>query len=255
MIESRREMRKPMMFQGAARIAAVFLCLLPTTQYAIAASPVARQSYSITDFDTIRLEAPIEVTLVTGKGASANGIGDRDTLDALSLQINSRTLVVRLRDRAPLGGSGGKLRAPTRLNLTTGQLSRATVTGAGILTVDALKGASTEAALRGSGKLTIAGVDADKTNVSLFGSGTLVVTGKALAVTASLSGSGRLDAKALDARRIRIDSEGSVDAVTSARDEAVVSAAGTGSILISGSPICTVRKVGSATISCGGTTY
>ncbi|MET0365507.1 MAG: DUF2807 domain-containing protein [Sphingobium sp.] len=224
-------------------------------QAATAAPPPARQSYSISDFDTIRLEAPVEVSIVTGKGVSATGTGDRDTLDALSLEINSRTLVIRMRNRMAMGGSGGKARLPTRIALTTGAVQRATLLGAGNLSIDSLKGARVNATLSGAGRLTVARVEADRLDVGQAGSGTLTLAGSTLELVASMSGSGRLDAAALDARRVRIDTEGSIDAQLAAREEATATANGTGQIAIAGKPTCTVRKTGSASITCGAMTY
>ncbi|HEX7872697.1 MAG TPA: DUF2807 domain-containing protein [Sphingobium sp.] len=221
----------------------------------MAAPPVARQSYSISDFDTIRLEAPVEVAVTTGKGASATGSGDRDTLDALSLEINSRTLVIRIRDRLTIGGSGGKARAATRITLTTGEMRRAALLGAGTLILDRLKGAHVNATLSGAGRLTIARVDADRIDVGQAGSGTLTLTGSALDMVAAVSGSGRLDAATLDARRVRVSTEGSVDVQLTAREEASASANGTGQIAIAGKPTCTVRKSGSASVTCAGLSY
>ncbi|MET0248919.1 MAG: hypothetical protein ABW164_04245, partial [Sphingobium sp.] len=69
-----------------ARIAAAFSCLVVAGGFVPAgvtyatAAPVSRQTYSISEFDTVRLDAPMEVVITTGKGVSAIGTGDRDTL-------------------------------------------------------------------------------------------------------------------------------------------------------------------------------
>ncbi|MFT3964345.1 MAG: DUF2807 domain-containing protein [Sphingobium sp.] len=221
----------------------------------LAAPPAARQSYSISDFDTIRLEAPVEVAITTGKGASATGTGDRETLDMLNLEMNSRTLVIRMRNSFTLGGSGGKPRLPTRIALATGGLTRVAVLGAGNLTADALKGARVNATLSGSGRLTVGQVDADRIDAGQSGSGTMILAGKALELVTTASGSGRLDGTALDARRVRVTTEGSVDVQLTAREEADANANGTGQISITGKARCTVRKIGSASIHCGGAVY
>lgn len=237
--------------------AAVLLCAAASV-WAIAgqAAPVvSRQTFVVTDFDTIRLEAPIDVTVVTGKGSSAIGTGDRDTLDSLDLSVTAHVLVIRLRSMTTLGGSGGKARAPTRIALTTGDLHRAILLGSGTLSVDRLKGDRVEATVRGAGVLTVPRIEADRIDVGLMGAGTMTLAGTVLDMTAAVSGSGRLDASALEARRLRIDTEGAVDAQAKARDEAFATASGTGRLMVTGKAQCTVRKTGNASISCSGEMY
>jgi hypothetical protein len=216
-----------------------------------------RQNYSVSDFDSVRVEAPIDVVVTTGKGTTANATGDRDTLDSLDLQITNHSLSIRMRSGTTFGGNSGKARAraPTRLILTTNELRRAAVMGAGSLTVDRLKGDRIEAIVRGSGVLTIARADGDKADVGLLGAGSMTLGGAALDVVATVSGSGRVDASALNAHRLRIDTEGSVDVQAKASEEAIASANGTGRLVVTGSAKCTVRKVGSASITCGGEVY
>lgn len=241
---------------GRIRIAAVFLCAgLACFAPATAAPAPARKIFIVTDFDTVRLEAPIDVTIVTGRGAAATGTGDRDTLDGLDLTVNGNALTIRLRKVVTLGGSGGKARLPTRLTLTTGELRRALVSGSGTLTADRLKGERTEATVRGAGTLGIARVDTDRLDVGMLGAGSMTLAGTTLDMTATMSGSGRLDANALDARRVRISSEGAVDAQVNAREEAIADANGNGRVVIAGAARCTVRKIGSASITCGGAVY
>lgn len=253
MIQNRRAARSPLSWGGAV-IAAVFLCG-PLPCPADAAPPSARRTFVVTDFDTVRLEAPIDATIVTGKGASAIGTGDRDTLDALELTVNGNALTIRMRKVASLGGSGGKARLPTRIAITTGELRRATVSGAGNLTADRLKGQRTEATLRGAGAINVGRVATDRLDVGLLGAGSMTLGGTALQMTATISGSGRLDAVALDARRIKIDTEGAVDAQVSAREEAIVGANGDGRLVVGGNAKCTVRKMGNASVTCGGEVY
>lgn len=249
---NRRDTR--LSFGRHAGIAAV---LLWVGAPAFAAPAPARQMFVVTDFDTVRLEAPIEVTVVTGKGASAVGTGDRATLDTLDLAVNGRTLTVRMHKDVSLGGSGegGKPRLPTRIALTTGDLRRAIVSGVGILSADRLTGDRTEATVRGPGSLTLGRVATDRIDIGLLGAGSITLAGTALDMVATISGSGRLDAAALDARRLRIDTEGPADAKATAREEAVAAANGPGRLVIAGPAKCTVRKTGSASITCGGAVY
>ncbi|MET0137201.1 MAG: DUF2807 domain-containing protein, partial [Sphingobium sp.] len=199
---------------------------------------------------------PVDVNIVTGKGVAALGTGDRDTLDALALDVSSRTLIIRMRQSAPLGGSGGRARAPTRLVVTTGDMRRATLSGAGTLTVDRLKAAQTEATLRGSGTLTVGRIEADRLDLGVLGAGTLVVSsGSVLEMVAAASGSGRIDTTGLDAQRLRVGAEGSVDVQMKGIREADIAASGSGRVTVIGKAQCSVRKVGNAILSCSGQSY
>lgn len=216
-------------------------------------APQFRQTYVIGDFDTIRLEAPVEVVIVTGKGASAIGTGARATLDALNLQMGGRILTIRM-NRYAIGAPGAPL-GQARLMLTTGELKRVVLLGAGSLTADRIKGDRAEASLRGSGTLTLPRIEADYLTIGLLGSGTMTLAGHAGDVNATVSGSARLDASRLDTDRLRVNAEGSVDTQFAARATVTAVATGSGRAIITGPAACTVRKLGSATVECSGTAY
>lgn len=255
MIQNRRDARSLPLSRSVTPIAAVFLCAGAPAAWA--APLPAHQSYSISEFDAVRLEAPLDVAVTTDTGVSASATGDRDTLDRIELRVNSRTLIIRLRNAPTLGGSGdgGRGRVPTHLSLSTNLVQHATVMGSGMLAIDRLKGARVDATLSGSGHLTIPRVEADRINVGLAGSGVMTLTGTVLEAIVTMSGSGRLEAAPLLAQRLRIDTEGSGDAQLSARETAAATANGTGQITITGKAVCTVRKTGSASITCGGQVF
>lgn len=213
----------------------------------------ARQTFVVGDFDTIRLEAPIDATVTSGRGASAVGTGDRRTLDALDLRSNGRTLVIRLR-RPAIGdskGAGGK----ARLTLTTGTLASAAVVGAGRLQVDRLKGGRGEAAINGSGVLSIDAVQLDKASLGIAGSGQLSVAGRVGDAVVLLRGAGTLQAGELTAQRLRLDAAGSAEADIAVIGTATLNASGGVRIAVAGKPTCTVRSTGNAQVRCGGTDY
>jgi len=216
-------------------------------------APQFHQTYVIGDFDTIRLEAPVEVVIATGKGASATGTGTRATLDALNLQMGDRVLTIRM-NRYAIGSESGAT-GQARLMLTTGDLKRVVLLGAGSLTADRVRGDRAEASLRGSGTVTLPRIEAEQLTIGVLGSGTMTLGGRAGDVNATVSGSARLDAAKLDTLRLRVDAEGSVDTQFAARDTVTAVATGSGRAIITGPAACTVRKQGSATVECGGVSY
>src|SRR3546814_5009367 len=48
----------------------------------------AEQQYSVTHFDTVRMQVPFRVIISTGKGNSGRGEGERDALDRVSLDVS-----------------------------------------------------------------------------------------------------------------------------------------------------------------------
>src|SRR3546814_6663925 len=48
----------------------------------------AEQQYSVTHFDTVRMQAPFRVIISTGRGNSGRGEGERDALDRVSLDVS-----------------------------------------------------------------------------------------------------------------------------------------------------------------------
>lgn len=236
-------------------LAAIFPAFACLCAPAASAQPSAtsRQTYVISSFDSIRLEAAADVEIVTGKGASAIGTGDRAALDSLRLQMSGDTLIIRM--NRPAIGAVTRARGPVRLKLTTGTLGRVTLLGPGTLTADEVKSRHVEATLRGGGTLRLPRIEADRLTADLLGSGTMTLAGRASDMTSTASGSGRIDATGLAANRLRADLDGSADARFFARDNAILVAAGSGSLIVTGKASCTVRKLGNAQVECGGVAY
>lgn len=250
MVEGRRAVRLTCLRAVAGGIAAASLCAAPGT--AIGA-PAARQTFIISGFDSIRVEAPVDVRIETGKGPSARATGDRRVLDALTLDVNGSVLAVRMRrsaagsEIAPDGGA--------QIILTTTTLSTIMLLGAGSVTADRLRGADARASLRGSGRIDVTGVDADRLSVDLLGAGSLTLAGKTTTAQMRVSGAARLDAARLATIRLDATVQGSADVVASAREEAKVVASGSGRVAVAGAGSCSVRRTGSASVECGGKRY
>jgi hypothetical protein len=215
--------------------------------------PVAQQSYITGDFDTIRVEAPVSVVITTGKGASARGFGPRALLDAISLDMASRTLIIRMRDSGlQRRGSGGT----ARIEITTGTLTRLFLSGAGSVAVDRMRGDRITMAQNGSGSVSVARIDAGTVDLGAQGSGSLsIAAGKVDVAGAAVGGSGSIETTGLDVARLTLHIEGSAQARMTARSTASVVASGAASATVTGPAACTVRRFGSAAVSCGGDDY
>lgn len=248
MIQSRRAARLTRRMAVAGVIAAAFSCATPAS-----AAPAARQTFIISDFDSILVEAPVDVHIETGKGPSARATGDRRVLDALTLDVSGGVLAVRMRS-SPAGSEitqdGG-----AQIVLTTTTLRTIILLGAGSIAADRLRGADARASLRGSGRVDVGGIDADRLSVDLIGAGSLSLAGKATAVQLRVSGAGRLDAALLSTVRLNAAVQGSADVSASAREEATITASGSGRVAVAGAGSCSVRRAGSTLVECGGKRY
>ncbi|WP_264604898.1 DUF2807 domain-containing protein [Sphingobium sp. B11D3D] len=238
------------MTSGAAR-RAIRLLMLVAAAGGLSAAHAANRTYIVTDFDSIRVEGPLEVSLETGRGASARGEGDRATLDALQLTVSARTLTVRL--RAPVAGAAGAqgARGTARLALTAPSLRRVQLVGSGLLRVKGLNKAAADVNLVGSGRIEVRGIEIDDLKLVQGGAGSTLLSGRARKVQIGLSGSGTLDASDLRAVDLDLAVDGAATTETFAERTAKVMLVGTGSAVVEGRPACTVRQVGSGLVSCG----
>lgn len=244
MRKSRRAPLLPRLRTSAGLIAAALLC--PASA---GAAPPARQTYIVTDFDSIRVEAPVTVRIETGKGPSARATGDRRLLDGLTLDVTGNMLTIRMRRSA--GERGDTPTGGAEIALTTTRLRNVVLLGAGGVSADRLKGADTRVSLRGSGSIDVGEVDADRLSAELLGAGGLSLAGKANAVKLRVSGAGRVDAVRLRTLRSDLTVQGSADVTASAREEASIIASGSASVTVADAGKCSVRSEGSASVQCG----
>ena len=209
----------------------------------------AERNYSVTSFDRIRIDGPYQVSLKTNVAPFAKASGTQASLDGVSIKVEGRTLIVRTDSSGGWGGYPGEGRGPVTITLGTHDLATAWVNGAGALNVDKVKGLSFELAIQGSGLAKIDEVNVDQLRLGLSGSASTRLAGKALKLTATVRGTSTLDGEGLAVRDAVIGAEGpsTVKAVVSGT--AKVDALGLASVTLAGSPSCTVKSQGSATVS------
>lgn len=217
-----------------------------------AATPsfAAERSVSVTDFDRLRVEGAFTVEVRSGPMTSARINGTQAAIEATSVAVVSRQLVVR-RNRQAWGGYPGQVPAAAALVITTPQLANVWVSGPAKVIVARLKGLRVGASLEGAGALTVASIEADRTELGTLGSGTLTVAGKTGNLTVAARGSGIFDASALKAQDVKLTSESAGDVTVSATRAADVTMTGTGSVTVLGTPACTVKNTGAGTVVCG----
>ena len=213
-----------------------------------AATPASQRNYSVTSFDRIRVDGPYKVELRTNVAPYARARGTALSLDAVSVTVEGRTLVVRA-SSGGWGGYSGEGRGPVTIELGTPDLKNAWINGAGALTVDRVRGLGFDLAIQGSGIARIDDVDVDQMKVAISGAATARVNGKAKMLTAVIRGTSSLEAEGLQANDAVIGAEGPAIVRAQVGNSAKIDALGLASVTIAGGPACTVKAQGSATVT------
>lgn len=224
-------------------LAVLFALSLPSPSYA------AERSYSITDFDRIRVMGPFKVTVIADRMTRAKGIGTTDALDRVRLDVQGRTLFIRM-DRSNFGGSEMK-GAPAVITIRAPALREASLAGSGSLTLNGMKGLRVSLVVEGSGALTATNVQADRLDVGAIGTGSITMSGKARGAMVTGRGSTSVDAAGLGVDDLTINWESAGDGRFAATRTAKVTSIGTGNVGVTGKAACTVANAGNGQVDCG----
>lgn len=237
----------------ALRIGTGLVAALAGVALVPSAGQAATRSYIVTDFDSVRLEAPIAVAVQNKRGVSARGEGDRDLLERIDLVVSGRVLTIRLKP-SPFGGRSAAS-GTARLFLSAPTLRRLHLAGAGTLAADGLDAPQGEIVATGSGTLNIRNISSENLTVGLMGSGVMALAGRSRKAVMRLSGPGALDAATLSVADLDLTAEGPATAKAQATRAARIVAIGPGNVSVEGRAACTVRHAGSGTVTCGGASF
>lgn len=228
--------------EGAMRI------LLPFVLLAAAPAAAAERSFSVTDFNRVRVEGPYRVTLETNRAPYARASGSAAALDKLSLQVQGRTLIIR-QNLSGWGGFPGQDSGPVEIRIGGHEIAGASVSGSGSLSIDRVRGLKFSLSVSGAGSADIAAAEVDQLGLVLQGTGTAKVGGKALKLNATVYGASLLDTSELSAKDAVIGASGPASVRATASETAKVTARGVATVALQGRPACTSRLEGSATVS------
>lgn len=210
----------------------------------------AEKRYGLTSFEAIEVLADVAVEVTTRAPVSAVATGPQDMLDRISIEARDGRLVISERKfagdearRAPRGA--------VTIRINAANLRSAMLAGAGSLQIDRLKGARVAIGLRGPGRLAVGAVSGDRLSVAMIGNGAMKLGGQVKQARMTLSGAGSVDAIALAVDALTSDSEGAGEHMLRAVKSAAITARGVGKTVVLGKPVCTVRNIGSGTVTCG----
>lgn len=208
----------------------------------------ATRNFGVSGFDRVRVDGPFKVRLATGVAPFAVATGSAAALDTLALEVQGRTLVVR-NGRASWGGYPGEAKGPVEISIGTHELTAAWVNGSGTLAIDKASGLSFDLSVQGSGMASIGSVAVDQLQVSILGAAQVDIAGTAPRLTATVRGVSTLDASSLRVKDATITAQGPATVKATVTGTAKVNAEGVSTVGFAGNPACTVKALGSATVT------
>lgn len=210
----------------------------------------AEKRYGLTSFEAIEVNADVEVEVVTRAPVSAVATGPQDGLDRLEVEARDGRLVIR---QLKFAGDENRKARPGKvvIRINAMNLRSAMLIGAGSLSIDRMKATRVSIGLRGPGRLSVGRIDADRLQLATVGSGSITLAGAAKRGDLTMSGANVVDAGELRIDELTSDSEGAGDHRLFAVKSAAVTARGVGQTVVLGRPVCTVRALGSASVTCG----
>ena len=215
---------------------------------ASAPAQAATRNFGVSGFDRVRIDGPYRVTLTTGVPPFANASGSQTALDAVSIDVQGRTLVVHV-SRSAWGGYPDQDSGPVQINIGTHDLSAAYLNGAGSLQIDRVKALAFELSAQGSGIASIGDADVDQLLVGVVGSASATIAGHAGKLTATVRGVSSLDASSLTIKDATISAEGAATIKAKITNAAKIDGTGPATFVLTGDPACTAKLNGSATVS------
>lgn len=212
----------------------------------------AERSFTVTNFDRVRVDGPFEVRVIVGGTASGGkASGDARVLADLELSVQNSTLVVRKGN----GGWGerGKVTGPAPVvTIVLPALRGATVIGGGKLAISGkVRGTRLDFQITGTGSIDVQGIVAEDVMVTLIGFGNITLAGRSSRARLLTNGSGTIAATGLDIGDVLVRLDGPGETQASARFTADVTSTGLGRVVIAGKPKCTVRALAGGPVSCG----
>lgn len=224
------------------------LLAIPLALTLAAPAAAATRNFGIDSFDKVRVEGPYAVTLTTGVAPFARASGKPAALDAVRIDVEGHTLVVRS-NRSSWGGYPGESSGPVEIAIGTHELGSAWLNGAGGLKIDRVKGLLFQLSVQGSGTASIGRVEVDQLNVGIAGTAAATLAGRVGKMIAVVRGISALDAAALEVKDATLGAEGAATIKANVTNAVKIDGSGPATIALTGKPSCTVSVKGSATIS------
>jgi len=195
----------------------------------------------VSAFNKVSLMGSMDMTVTVGGKRSVTVYGPSDLIERLETYVEDDTLKVRYE-------RGMKWKrvwnnSNVRVEVTTPDLSAASVKGSGDLEIGKASGDRFSASVMGSGDLMASNFKFTNVDAAVKGSGDIMIDGSCDTVTVSVMGSGDVSADDLKCENAEVSLKGSGDVTVHASKSAKARVYGSGDVHISGNPSKVEKKV------------
>ena len=250
---------------------------------------MTERSFDVSEFHSIRLCGPHDVTVSTGGTHSVLAEGDEEAFEKIEVGVENGVLEIGTRGKrrlflfgrqsdsvdfritlpelrqVALEGSGdvnvdrvsgtsfrGSIAGSGDLAIESLEVGEATfsIAGSGDIQLDSAAADSFDCSIAGSGDIAIGTLNAGRAKFSVAGSGDIQASGHAGHAAVSIAGSGDADFSDMEMEEAEIAIVGSGDVQARATGMAKVSIMGSGDVDLTGGAKCTVTQAGSGTFRC-----
>jgi hypothetical protein len=215
----------------------------------------AERRFTLSAFDTVRIEGDVAVEITSDAAPFALASGDPRALEALSVRVQGNTLYIRRARRNIPMEARNRPATPDALplvRLDARAVTSLTLLGHGSARIDRLSGSRPSATMDGNGSVEIGSVIAEAVAFNVNGGGSLKVGGTATRGRAVMLGDGLIEGAGLTLSALDFFGEGPVRARLTVDGPARISVKGDADVQVGGNPDCTVRQSGVNIVTCSG---
>ena len=210
---------------------------------AVAGSGVVETAtYQVSDFDTIVIDYPADITVVQGESGSVEIEAEDNLLVQLSADVESGTL--RFENTERNWSDRVNPTKPVLVTITVVELNRVQFPTAGKMLIENLQTISLSVSVSGAGDVNLTDLDAGNLDFSLSGAGNINVEGRAENLELSISGFGNFNGGDLQSQAADVHISGAGSATVWAEETLDASISGAGSIDYYGDPSVNERISG-----------
>jgi len=198
----------------------------------------------VSGFDSIDLSG-VGKLIVRQTGTQSLSIeGDDNIVPLVTAGVSGGTLRIGLER-----GTQIQPRLPLVFNVTVGDLSALTLSGAGSIEGDDLRAGNFETKISGAGNTHLGNLTAGNLRAILSGAGSFAVSGNVSDQEVVLSGAGNYRADELQSRNANVRASGAGTATVRVSDNLAANISGVGSVRYYGSPAVQQHKSGLGSIT------
>ena len=196
----------------------------------------------------VKIDGAVDLRIRQGASATLTLMGDPRSLARAATRQNGDTLTIDTEGQGHRSGLHGELVLPALREVVSESLGSTDIAGFSggdlVLTLDGAGSMRVSGSyprltvnLGGMGSMQLYDLASDDISLNLQGAGFLALSGHTRQLRADLGGLGSLDAQQCTADNINIDLSGLGNASVTARQNAIVSLSGLGSITVYGKPL------------------